>query len=282
MKKRRSVRFRVLAVLLSIAVFVVAFLSLAQLGVLINAKRVRWAPDYEKTDISALLFKNERTEEDYRTLYEQTGLTRLGIDGLLKSGNFGRILNIQTAFFKQKEILSKNIAPFTFYERFDEVMPTAELENGDIILTASVYVSFFRYGHSALVTDASQGELLESFSPGTTSSISSKDVLLSYCTFLIVRPKATKEVRTQVAAYAAKELVGIPYKLTAGIFEKKYDERGLKTTQCTHIVWYAYQKFGIDLDGNGGKIVKPQDVFLSEQVELVQAYGFDLDRLWRE
>ena len=30
----------------------------------------------------------------------------------------------------------------------------------------------------------------------------------------------------------------------------------------------------------GGAIVKPQDIALSNQVEVVQAYGVDLDKLW--
>jgi uncharacterized protein YycO len=75
-------------------------------------------------------------------------------------------------------------------------------------------------------------------------------------------------------------MIGIPYRLTTGILYKKYDENGLRYSQCAHFVWYAYKKFGIDLDSNGGAIVKPQDMALSPQVELVQAFGFDFDKLW--
>ena len=75
-------------------------------------------------------------------------------------------------------------------------------------------------------------------------------------------------------------MLGVPYRLTTGVFSKK-SPRNLKTSQCAHFVWYAYKKFGIDLDSNGGKVVKPQDIALSDKVELVQAYGFNLDTLWR-
>ena len=45
-------------------------------------------------------------------------------------------------------------------------------------------------------------------------------------------------------------------------------------------VWYAYKKFGIDLDSTGGAVVKPRDIANSNQGEVVQAFGFDLDKLW--
>ena len=81
-----------------------------------------------------------------------------------------------------------------------------------------------------------------------------------------------------VAAFAVRELTGIRYSLTAGIFGAKYQENPT-STQCAHLVWTAYMRYGVDLDVNGGLIV-PQD-FLSDKVEVVQAYGFDLDTLWR-
>ena len=74
-------------------------------------------------------------------------------------------------------------------------------------------------------------------------------------------------------------MLGIPYRLTTGILSKKY-KKTLTQSQCAHFVWYAYKKFGIDLDSNGGGLVKPQDIALSDKVDVVQVYGFDLDKLW--
>lgn len=279
MSKRRSVWVRITAAFLSVALFAAAFLGLAQLGVEINQRWKRWTPDYEQTDILPLLTKEQRTEEDYQTLYKQTGLAKAGVDGLLAQGGVQKILRIQDKFFEDRKVNVSQMVPFTFYEDCIDGMPHAALENGDIILTASIYVSFFRYGHSALVVDAARGEILESLQPGTLSKITYESSLFEFSTFLIVRPKVEKELREQVAAYAATNLLNVPYRLTAGIFTRKFEEE-LKATQCTHIVWWAYKKFGIDLDSNGGKIVKPQDIFQSDKVELVQAYGFPLDTLW--
>lgn len=280
MKKRRSVWVRITAAFLCVLLVAAVFLGLAQLGVEINQNWKRWVPDYEKKDITAILKKPQLTEEDYQILYEQTGLAKAGVDGLLAKGSANRIVDIQEKFFEDRAVNVLHIAPFTFQETCDGAMLHAVLENGDIILTASVYVSFFRYGHSALVVNADKGELLESLEPGTFSKITYKSGVFDFSTFLIVRPKAEKALREEVASYAANNLINIPYRMTAGIFTRKFEEE-LKGTQCTHIVWWAYKKFGIDLDGNGGKIVKPQDIFLSDKVELVQAYGFPLDTLWR-
>ncbi len=276
----RKVWMRITAAVLCVALVVSVFLGLAQLGVEINRNWKRWTPDYEKKDITAILNKSQLTEEDYQTVYEQTGLAKAGVDGLLAKGQASKIIDIQKQFFEDRKLTVLNIAPFTYQEFCDDFMMHAALENGDIILTASVYVSFFRYGHSALVVDAEKGELLESLDPGSFSKVTYKSSMFQFSTFLIVRPKVDKEMREQVAAYAVNNLLNIPYRLTAGIFTRKFEEE-LKETQCTHMVWWAYKKFGIDLDGNGGKIVKPQDIFLSDKVEVVQAYGYPLDTLWR-
>ena len=278
--KKSSVKVRVIAVLLCVLLVVSVFLGVAQIGAEINHRWKRWTPDYAKKDIAAILKKSELTDEDYQTLYEQTGLAKAGVDGLLARGQAKKIVDIQEMFFEDRKVNRLHIAPFTYQEVCDTFMMHAALEDGDIILTASVYVSFFRYGHSCLVVDGEKGELLESLEPGSFSKITYKSNMFLFSTFLIVRPKVDKAVRGEVAKYAAENLLNIPYKMTAGIFTKKFEEP-LKATQCTHIVWWAYKKFGIDLDGNGGKIVKPQDVFLSDKVELVQAYGYPLDTLWR-
>lgn len=47
----------------------------------------------------------------------------------------------------------------------------------------------------------------------------------------------------------------------------------LTGTQCAHLVWYAYRNFGYDLDGDGGFVVTPDDLYHSDLLELVQIYG---------
>lgn len=280
MVKKRGKAFRTLCVLAAVLLFLCAAIGVLQLGAVTNLAKTPWYPSYEKENILPLLQKSERTEEEYRTLQRQTGLTKLGIDGLLQIGAVGKIQDIQAYYFKRQETKRNKIAPFSYMETVEKGAQFAALENGDILLTPSVFVSWFRYGHSALVVNAAKGEILEAYEPGSTSSVSFLSTL-RYAAFIIVRPKTEKAVREAAAEFARESLLDIPYSLTAGIFGKKFDETGLKKTQCTHIVWYAYRKFGVDIDGNGGKIVKPPDILLSREVEIVQIYGVDPDELWR-
>ncbi|MBQ8375242.1 MAG: hypothetical protein IJX98_06715 [Clostridia bacterium] len=223
--------------------------------------------------------KETRSEEDYALLYRQTGLTKIGIDGLLEEENIKRILNIQENYFAENEVISKAMGYGTYIEYVDDPIPLAKLENGDILVSACTFLSFFRFGHSALVVDGEFRQLLESYSYGVPSKVSSIASMNDLSTLMVLRPKCDEQTRERVVEYAKKELTGLPYDFFVGFFSEKYPET-IKSTHCTHILWYAYKKFGIDLDSNGGGIVKPQDIANSDQLELVQVYGFDPQTLW--
>lgn len=279
--KKMSVKKRILIIFLCIVLFAGSMLGILQIGVVCTRDSFHpFVPNYEKINIKPLLEKEIRSEEDYQTLYQQTGLTKLGIDGLLKEKNYSRILQIQNFFFSRHEVISKHFAIFTYLEKINGYAPMALLEDGDIIVSSTTHVSWFRYGHSALVVDGKNERLLESFAPGDDSAITSASAFACLANFLVLRPKVNAETKSQVASYAKKNLVGIPYRMTTGIFSKKFPET-LKGSQCAHIVWYSYKKFGIDLDSTGGAIVKPQDMANSPNVELVQAFGFNLETLWK-
>lgn len=49
---------------------------------------------------------------------------------------------------------------------------------------------------------------------------------------------------------------------------------------CSHVLWYAFKQFGINLDSNGGLLVMPRDIARSPHLELVQNFGFDPEKLW--
>ena len=51
-------------------------------------------------------------------------------------------------------------------------------------------------------------------------------------------------------------------------------ERALSGTHCAHVVWYAYQRIGIDLDSDGGIFVTPYDIQNSPYLEVIQSYGY--------
>ena len=278
-KKKMSKRAkRALVIFLSILTFVGAVLGFLQAGCIYTEKTWQhFCPDYEKLDLTPILSKKELTEEDYETLYRQTGLTKLGIDGLRDKPD--TIKRIQKYFFKEQEINIRHFNPFTYAEEIDDIIPFAKLEPGDILVTSTTRVSWLRYGHAALVVNGKDGIVVESMSPGASSTYNFASDFGKLGDFMVLRPKVDVETKAKIVEFAHTELLDIPYRFTLGIFYKKYPEK-IRVSQCAHLVWYAYKKFGYDLDSNGHGIVKPQDMVLSEHVEVVQAYGFDLDSLW--
>ncbi len=271
---------RILFVLLALLLIFVCFLGALELGVVVQKSvEIHWSPDYEKEDIEPLLYKKTRTGEDYEKIYRQTGLTKLGVEDMIEQGQYARILTIQEKYFTDYEKTRDNFVPFTYSEHLDGYGEFAPLQEGDILITDAIFCSWFRYGHAALVIDAQNGKVVDAVSIGARSGINYASQFKHYSKFLILRPKASKEVKQQVVKYAKENLVDLPYQMSVGILCAK-DVENLLGTHCGHLVWYAYNKFGVDLDSTGGMIVTPQDFVHSPNVELVQTFGFDPDTLW--
>ncbi len=272
---------RWLIALFSIVFAAGSILGALQLGCVVQGNQLaHWIPDYAKKDIVPLLHKKERTEEDYEELYAQTGLTKHGIDDLIATGEYDRILRIQECYFADYQVNTKEFMPFTYSQYIYGLAELCRLQEGDIILSSSIYLSWFRYGHSALVVDGGAGAVVDAVSIGKNSAVSSTSQFKNYAQFLVLRPKASEEVRKQAAEYAKEHLVDLPYMITVGVFSPKAPEQ-LKATHCSHLVWYAYKQCGLDIDGTGGLVVTPQDISKSDQLELVQNFGFDPASLWR-
>ena len=73
------------ATLLALLLIFTAVISYLYLGIAMqHTREIHWSPTYAQEDISALLYKAERTDEDYKKIYEQTGLTKLGVEGLIE------------------------------------------------------------------------------------------------------------------------------------------------------------------------------------------------------
>ncbi len=278
-RKRRG--RRIVSVLFGAFVFVLFTLSFLQFGCLFAERTwLHWYPDYEKQDISALLVKETLDESEYELLYRQTGLTKVGVDRMRGSAAGRRKIGvIQEKFFTKYKISNDKFNPFTYMEEIDGYTTLCDLEDGDILVTATTRVSWLRYGHAALVVDGKSGTLAEVLSPGTVSEYSSASSFCDLADFLVLRPKVSAEKKQEIVEYVKTEMLGVPYAFTAGILTPKFEER-LSSTQCAHFVWYAYKKFGVDLDSTGGMVVKPQDIANSPHVEVVQSFGFDLDALW--
>ncbi len=281
-KSKKNITKRVLIILLALLLFVGAVLGGLYMGCWYtkNFWDRRWYPDYAKEDISDVLGKGELTEEDYELLYRQTGLTKLAVDDMRDTAyGRSRILEVQDAFFRKYTVVHEKFAPFTYAEQTQGQSVLCDLQDGDILVTATTRVSWWRYGHAALVVDGENDEIAEVLAPGEVSDTTSAHTFAVLADFIVLRPKVDPEVKAELVEYVLSDMMDVPYNITAGILSPKF-KKELTGTQCAHFVWYAYKKFGIDLDSNGGMTVKPQDIFRSERVEVVQAFGFDLDALW--
>ena len=280
MEEGRKNHKKAVAWICAVLLLILALLGGVQAGVIYRKNScLHWSPDYEKRDISALLEKDTFTKEEYRVLYEQTGLTELGVDGLLSRGEKSKILAIQEGFFGEYGLVEDHFGAFTYMYGIDGQTRLAHLENGDILVSSSTFTSWFQYGHSALVVDGELDTIIESVSMGHLSEKWYAGSFASRANFLVLRPDLPKEQREEIALWAKDNLVGVPYRLTTGIFSRKYQEE-IKTSHCSHLVWYAYKKFGVDLDSNGGAVVTPRDIARSPRLKLVQCFGFDIDELW--
>ena len=248
-----------------------------------------WRPNYEmlsEAEMRSILNQDYLSDEDYSLLYKQTGLTKSGIDRALAKGAAGktRVLQIQKSYFEKHTVKHHKFAPFTCFCHIEGYIPNIYLEDGDVVVTSSTNLLGWRMGHSGLVTDAANGEVLQAAAIGTVSEPGKIGDFTNKITFMILSPRTDddptvdKETKQKVVNYASKNLVGIPYDPFRGIFSSKYD---IKTTQCAHLVWYAYKQFGVDIDGNGGGLVTPQDFANSPNMELVQVFGFNPNELWK-
>lgn len=149
------------------------------------------------------------------------------------------------------------------------------LQNGDILVSFSGHIFGWRYGHAAIVVDAERRLTVEAINMDSDSALRSVEHWKEYPTFALLRPSRVAPKRREAAAkHAMNNLVGIPYSLFS--FGRKA-ETALPGTHCAHLVWHAYAHVGYDLDGDGGLIVTPRDIYESDMVEVIQVYGLEPD-----
>ena len=249
-----------------------------------------WKPDYPKADLTQIINKDQLVEEDYHTLFLQTGLGSAAVDDLFSKNTGVRreqlIEQFQDDFFQSGNYQCRNIALFVNEERItnEEGSPVkgfeiANLENGDVLITKATHTVGWRHGHAAIVTDASSGETLEAILLGNPSILQHKSKWETYPSFIQLRLKQNyQEDGSRIAAYAKEHLDGIPYGLLTGIPEKAPVE--IKKTQCSHLVWYPYYKFGYDIDADGSWLVTPKDITKSDLFKVVQVYGVNPEDIW--
>lgn len=264
----------VLRVFFTIIAVILAVFLLLEIGVFAIHYKEPYTPDYKKEDISAVLTKEVLTDEDYSLLFKQTGLTKVGIDSLISAGRSEDILKIQEDFFARYEIKKIQFSPLTCcHENYEEI-ETVPLQNGDIIISPTSHFSFFEMGHSAIVVDAAEGKVINATGYNNKSCYEDISAITIDPSFIILRPKADEATRAQIAEYVEAELLDLYYSISVGVLYPKFSEKPL-ATNCSHLIWHAFKKFGIDIDANGGKTVFPMDFAQSEHLEIVQIRGID-------
>lgn len=249
-----------------------------------------WKPDYPKADLGSIVLQAELTEEDYHTIFMQTGLGREAAELLLRTkeadDRIRTFERYQDNFFSSGNYECRVDAVIVHDERIRDEngrlvkgFEIPDVRNGDIFITKATHSLGWRHGHAAIITDASRGETLEAILLGKPAMLQNVEKWRTYPSFIHLRLKDYDNTEAgEIAEYAKKELLGIPYGLLTGIPVKAPDE--IKKTQCSHLVWYPYEHFGYDLDSDGSWLVTPKDIANSGLLEVVQVYGVDPEALW--
>ena len=246
-------------------------------------KTAHIVPQNPKLNIEVLLLEKDISSEEIGKISDQTGLHPNVIQCMLKYGQREEILDIQRAFYERVEFVSVRTTPLTVCEyvvneqgEYTNGSSIVHLQDGDILLTKNSRFLGWRNGHVGLVVDAKKGLVLEALMLGTNTKLCSVTGWETYPSFLVLRLK--EEFRNssnveKVVTYAKQNLLDIPYRLYAGIWNRN-TESAISGTQCAHIVWYAYQQIGINLDSDGGFVVTPNDIQNSSYLEVIQSYGY--------
>ena len=279
-KKRAKHKNRLITAAVYATAFLGVALSFCGIAEAVTDNYARILPSYTKEDLTETLAKAEWTESDYEFLYRQTGLGKSGLDALKDEPD--RILEIQNSLFYEgtlKHELAAFSSPHDYLENYTAAM--APLEDGDVLVTSSCHTFGWRNGHAAIVVNADDNQVIESVSPGMPSSYGDTEWFAQSSNFILLRLKGvSKEERAAIARQAELTLLRVPYSLAVGIFTNKDLKDNVTKTHCSHLVWQAYKNFGYDIDADGGPVCTSRDIALSPLFEVVQVYGFDLEKLW--
>lgn len=288
MKPKRIVSKRIIALILcAVILSIILITCLSMQFAFVHADKIQcFKPDAAaKIDISGILDTWTATdglssEEDYDKIYLQTGLTKIGVDRVMREGGRKKMLTIQRDFFAEHKVINDWFAPYICTDRLQgKGIECAPLENGDILVTSSTHIGSWRMGHAGIVTSGRLGRVLQATAYGETSYNGYTTDFSTRVNFMILTPK-NKEIAAKAAAFANENLLDLHYDVTVGILSKK-NPKTIKNTQCAHLVWYAFKQFGIDLDSDGGPLVTPKDIANSDELELVQVFGIDPKKLWK-
>ena len=238
------------------------------------------SPDYPMVDLTMAVERARAGEADYRLLFAQTGLGAPAVDALLEEGRGEELLDFQARYFAPCPWETVKGAAMVRLEVTGGGFAFAPLEKGDILLTPSSRCGGWRNGHAALVVDAEEGLVLEAYSLGCPSQLSSLSTWQDKAAVAVLRLSGVSaERRAALADWARENLLGLPYGLFSGL-PWLGESAGPPATQCAHLVWCAFAVFGYDIDGGGGWPVTPRDISLSPLLETVQVWGLPQGARW--
>lgn len=285
--KTKKIRHK--KIIIAAVVFLFIYLSISIMNILIEPDGY-FVPDYEKTDISAILEKSQLSEEDYKELFYQTGIGKTAVDEILSMENGkDELLKFQDNFMRKNNVLCESIGIITSQESIvnDEGQPAcgfnlAPYKNGYVLITKATHSLGWRHGHAAIVTDAKNNETLEAIILGSNSMFQNINKWRIYPSFIMLRLKdASPEKLDEIAQFAKNNLNDIPYGLTVGLTSKKNPApEDIKSTQCSHLAWYPFMQSGYDTDYDGSWLVTPKDIANSDLFEVVQIYGINPEEIW--
>lgn len=286
-RKTRNIKHKKFVIFIAILIFILAITAILEA---ITEPEGHKEPYYPKTDISSILKKETLSDEDYKELFYQTGLGKTAVDEILTEENSqAKFLRFQENFFRKNNLLCEKIAITTSQESI--VTPDnkpmygfdlAPYKNGYVLITKATHSFGWRHGHAAIVTDAANNETLEAVILGSNTQLQNINKWRVYPSFIMLKLKdASSEELEKIAQFAKNNLLDVPYGLTVGLTSiKNPHAENIKTTQCSHLVWYPFMQHGYDVDYDGTWLVSPKDIANSDLFEVVQIYGVDPKEIW--
>lgn len=283
MNRRKNPIIRVISIILSVVILVnvvgIALNAFTELSAYKNAVIVN-AEEWRL--LSAKMARGETlTENEYYTVFTQTGLGKSVVENLIRTGNIATIEYYHNYYIMKKDVECVREDFLAHHEYIVDAEGNilenprfVDVQNGDILITLSMHSYGWRHGHCAIVTDASKGTIAQAVMVGKPTGYGNLTEWKRFPLVAVLRAKnLSAEQRAEVARFVEAHLMGIEYSLFAGVFGGRDMDTIPKSTQCAHFIWYAYKKFGVDIDSNGGTKTTPQDILKSENLEVIQVYG---------
>ncbi len=240
-------------------------------------------PTRERVELGETLDKDEWSDNDYRFMFYQTGLSRRAIETLPLKDRRDKIVYAQEAFFAEPMVeCTKNSIISWQEQNINKMLPEIiGIEKGDILVSFCTHTFGWRNGHVGIVIDEELGRTLEAIVMGEDSCVQCVQKWRNYPSFIILRLKdASKSERERIADYTFENMTGIPYGFMTDILEHVIrGDYEIGDTDCSHLIWRSFMEFGYNLDSDGGIIVTPRDIAESPLLEVIQVYGIDLEAI---